>query len=153
MLLKKIQARKLAQYFSTCQRKAFDRVWHEGLIYKLECKGISGNPLTLVRNYLKERKQRVVLNGRSSEWATVSAGVPQGSVLGPLFFLIYFFYINIKYYNICYILLYFNYYATLPGRCQEEQKTMSTPWPTHENTQLNQQLNKHLQNGTHTIRY
>ena len=64
-----------------------------------------------------------------------------------------FFYINIKYYNICYLLLYFNYYATLQGRCQEEQKTMSTPWPTHENTQLNQQLNKHLQTGTHTIRY
>ena len=70
--------------------KAFDRVWHEGLIYKLECKGISGNLLTLVRNYLKDRKQRVVLNGRSSEWAPVSAGVPQGSVLGPLFILIYF---------------------------------------------------------------
>ena len=66
--------------------KAFDRVWHEGLIYKLECKGISGNLLTLVKNYLKDRKQRVVLNGRSSEWASVSAGVPQGSVLGPLSF-------------------------------------------------------------------
>ena len=64
-----------------------------------------------------------------------------------------FFYINIKYYNICYILLYLNYYATLKGRYQEEQKTMSTPWQAHENTQLNQQLNKHLQNGTHTIRY
>ena len=69
--------------------KAFDRVWHEGLIYKLECNGISGNLLTLVRNYLKDRKQRVVLNGRSLEWATVSAGVPQASVLGPLFFLVY----------------------------------------------------------------
>ena len=45
--------------------------------------------LTLVKNYLKDRKQRLVLNGRSSEWASVSAGVPQGSVLGPLFFLIY----------------------------------------------------------------
>ena len=64
-----------------------------------------------------------------------------------------FFYINIKYYNKCYVLLYFNYYATLQGRCQEEQKTMSTPWPTHKNTLLNQELNKHLQNGTHTIRY
>ena len=42
-----------------------------------------------MRNYLKDRKKRVVLNGRSSEWATVSPGVPQGSVLGPLFFLIY----------------------------------------------------------------
>lgn len=69
--------------------KAFDRVWHEGLIYKLECNGISGKLLTLVKNYLKDRKQRVVLNGRSSEWASVPAGVPQGSVLGPLFFLIY----------------------------------------------------------------
>ena len=69
--------------------KAFDRVWHEGLIYKLECKGISVNLLTLVKSYLKDRKQRVVLNGRSLEWASVSAGVPQGSVLGPLFFLIY----------------------------------------------------------------
>ena len=69
--------------------KAFDRVWHGGLIYKLECKGISGNLLTLVRNYLKDHMQRVVLNGRSSEWATVSAGVPQGLVLGPVFFLIY----------------------------------------------------------------
>ena len=42
-----------------------------------------------MKNYLKDRKQRVVLNGRSSEWASVSAGVPQGSALGPLFFLIY----------------------------------------------------------------
>ena len=69
--------------------KAFDRVWHEGLIYKHECKGISGNFLTFVKNYLKYRKQCVVLNGRSSEWASVSAGVAQGLVLGPLFFLIY----------------------------------------------------------------
>ena len=69
--------------------KAFDRVWHEGLLYKLECNGISGNLLSLIRDYLANRKQRVVLNGKSSEWATISAGVPQGSVLGPLFFLVY----------------------------------------------------------------
>ena len=79
---------------------------------------------------------------------------PKESILvGLLQMVRFFFYINIKYYNICYILLYFNYYATLQGRCQEEQKTMSTPWPAHKNTQQNQQLNKHLQNGTHTIRY
>ena len=48
----------------------------------------SSNPCEEQRN-LKKRKQRVVLNGRSSEWATLSAGVPEGSVLGPLFFLIY----------------------------------------------------------------
>ena len=69
--------------------KAFDRVWHEGLIYKLQCNGISGDLLVLLKDFLKNRKQRVVLNGKSSDWLTVSAGVPQGSVLGPLFFLIY----------------------------------------------------------------
>ena len=69
--------------------KAFDRVWHEGLLYKLECNGITGNLLALIQDYLANRKQRVVLNGKSSEWATISAGVPQGSVLGPLFFLVY----------------------------------------------------------------
>ena len=69
--------------------KAFDRVWHEGLLYKLECNGISGNLLKLIRNFLSNRKQRVLLNGKNSEWAEISAGVPQGSVLGPLFFLVY----------------------------------------------------------------
>ena len=43
----------------------------------------------MLKDFLKNRKQRVVLNGKSSDWLTVSAGVPQGSVLGPLFFLIY----------------------------------------------------------------
>ena len=46
-------------------------------------------PLKLIENFLKNRYQRVVLNGQSSSWAEVSAGVPQGSVLGPLFFLMY----------------------------------------------------------------
>ena len=69
--------------------KAFGRVWHEGLLYKLECNGISGDLLNLIRNFLTNRKQWVVLNGRCSEWAAISAGVPQGSVLGPLFFLIH----------------------------------------------------------------
>ena len=69
--------------------KAFDRVWHDGLLYKLECNGISGNVMILIRNYLRDRKQRVLLNGKSSQWASISAGVPQGSVLGPLFFLVY----------------------------------------------------------------
>ena len=69
--------------------KAFDRVWHDGLLYKLEFNGISGNILQLIKNFLKDRKQRVVLNGKSSKWESISEGVPQGSVLGPLFFLIY----------------------------------------------------------------
>ena len=69
--------------------KAFDRVWHDGLIYKLKRCGVSGNLLALINNFLKDRKQRTVLNGQSSSWGDISAGVPQGSILGPLFFLVY----------------------------------------------------------------
>ena len=69
--------------------KAFDRVWHAGLLYKLERNGISGSLLNWIRNYLSNRQQRVVINGQSSEWGTINAGVPQGSVLGPLLFLIF----------------------------------------------------------------
>ena len=69
--------------------KAFDKVWHEGLILKLNQYGISENLLCLIKCFLKNRKQRVVLNGQISSWTNVLAGVPQGSILGPLFFLIY----------------------------------------------------------------
>ena len=69
--------------------KAFDRVWHEGLLFKLQQYGISGELITLIKDFLSCRKQRVVLNGQHSPWADVKAGVPQGSILGPLLFLIY----------------------------------------------------------------
>ena len=68
--------------------KASDRVWQEGLLYKLESLGISGN-LNLFRSFLNDRHQRVVLNGQLSDWTTTLARVPQGSILGPLLFLIY----------------------------------------------------------------
>ena len=69
--------------------KAFDRVWHDGLIYKLKRCNVSGQLLFLIQSFLKDRKQRTVLNGQSSNWGDISAGVPQGSILGPLFFLVY----------------------------------------------------------------
>ena len=65
--------------------KAFDKVWHEGLILKLIRNGISGNLL----NLLKYCKQRVLLNGQNSSWKGITSGDPQGSILGPLFSLIY----------------------------------------------------------------
>ena len=70
-------------------RKAFDKVWHQGIIYKLSLCGIKGNLLKWFGSYLKDRLQRVVINGQYSDWANLNAGVPQGSVLGPLLFLIY----------------------------------------------------------------
>ena len=69
--------------------KAFDKVWHEGLIFKLQSMGISRNLLNLMNSFLSERYQRVLLNGQSFEWASIKAGVRQGSILGPLLFLIY----------------------------------------------------------------
>ena len=69
--------------------KAFDKVWHEGLIFKLKQNGIEGKLLSLFQNYLNNRKQRVVINGSESSWGDINAGVPQGSVLGPLLFLVY----------------------------------------------------------------
>ena len=64
-------------------------MWHGGLLYKLERCGISGQLLFLVTSFLKDRKQRTGLNGQCSSWGDISAKVPQGSILGPLFFLVY----------------------------------------------------------------
>ena len=69
--------------------KAFDKVWHEGLLFKLKSVGISGELYSLLENYLSGRFQRVILNGQHSSWKPILAGVPQGSILGPLLFLIY----------------------------------------------------------------
>ena len=69
--------------------KAFDRVWHAGILHKLKNNGITGSLNEWFSDYLTDRKQCVVINGHSSEYGTIEAGVPQGSVLGPLLFLIF----------------------------------------------------------------
>ena len=69
--------------------KAFDKVYHEGLLYKLKQLGIEGNLLKWLESYLSGRTQRVLVNGKASDWCTTNAGVPQGSILGPLLFLVY----------------------------------------------------------------
>ena len=70
-------------------KKAFDRVWHAGLLHTLNACGISDAFLDWFRDYLSQRRQRVVISGVYSDWTYTQAGVPQGSVLGPLLFLIY----------------------------------------------------------------
>ena len=69
--------------------KAFDKVNHQLLKLKLENYGIKGNLLSWISSFLENRKQRVVLGETVSDWVSVTSGVPQGSVLGPLLFAIY----------------------------------------------------------------
>jgi hypothetical protein len=70
-------------------RKAFDTVPHRRLIHKLSAHGISGKLLDWIREWLSNRSQRVVLGEYSSDWCQVTSGVPQGSVLGPLLFVLF----------------------------------------------------------------
>ena len=73
--------------------KAFDKVSHSLLLLKLNNYGISGPLLSWFRNYLTGRHQRVVLDGVYSKWLPITLGVSQGSILGPLLFLVYVNYI------------------------------------------------------------
>ena len=70
-------------------RKAFDSVPHQRLLVKLKAYGIDGNILKWIENFLTGRSQKVVINGECSDTAEVTSGIPQGSVLGPLLFLVY----------------------------------------------------------------
>ena len=68
---------------------AFDRVWHAGLLEKLRAKGVQGDLLMLLEDYLQDRTLQVVVNGQSSRPSPVRASVPQGSVLGPVLWNVY----------------------------------------------------------------
>ena len=81
-------------FFVTYQRrldisKAFDRVWRRGLLFKLKQNDIKGQTFNWITDYLSSRKQQVQVNSATSEVSLISAGVPQGSVLGLLLFLVY----------------------------------------------------------------
>ena len=69
--------------------KGFGKVWLKDLIFKLKQNRISGNLLSTLTDFLKLRKQRVVLNGKLSSWSNIESGIPQGSIFGPLLFFIY----------------------------------------------------------------
>ena len=66
--------------------KAFSKIWHKELLYKLETYGLKREISNLLCDYLHEHCQRVVLNGQVSSWHLIKSGVPQGSVLEPLMF-------------------------------------------------------------------
>ena len=72
-----------------CSSKAFDRVWHAGLLHKLKRYGISGQISGLISSFLSNKQLQVVLDGKSSQEYPVNAAVPQGSILGYILFLLY----------------------------------------------------------------
>ena len=101
--------------FFSDKSKAFDKVLHEGIIFKLKQNDISDDFRNTLSDFLRNRKERVPLDGQSSSWTSVNTGVLQGSILGPLLFLIYINDFSERYHEmlnyLLMILLYFQLYT------------------------------------------
>ena len=69
--------------------KAFDRIWHKGLLHKLKTYGITGPYYEMISNFLTNRQIKVLLDGESFSVFLINSGVPQGSILGPTLFLLF----------------------------------------------------------------
>ena len=81
----RFEVRSVVFYIS----KAFDKVWHGGIIFRLKQNSFSDDLLNILSDFLRNKKQRVTINGHSSSWTNVNAGISQGYIRGPLVFLIY----------------------------------------------------------------
>ena len=96
--------------------KAFDRVWHTGLLQKLKSYGISGQIFGRISFFLSNRRLQVALDGKSSQEYPVNAGLPQGSILGLTLFLLY---INVLPIDVCDIAIYADDNTTLYSKCDQ----------------------------------
>ena len=88
-MMEGLDSRQVTKLLFLDVSKAFDKVWHKGLLHKMENLGIHGLALGFFTSYLSNRSQRVVIKGATSTWLDLKAGVPQGSLLGPILFLIF----------------------------------------------------------------